>query len=186
MVGAEAARRLFTGFCARNGLMVSFMSLSYDAYKLTEAVDRFSEVNVLVVGDVMLDEFVWGSVERISPEAPVPVVEVTEETQLLGGAANVINNIVSAGGGARLAGVIGRDNSGKKIVEMIDKLCVSPRGLIMDPARPTTIKTRLLTVRISTVTSRSRIRPPERPNPVILCIITLLVSSVLSGLNIFS
>ncbi len=124
--------------------MINFMNLSYDAVKLTDAVDRFSEVNVLVVGDVMLDEFVWGTVDRISPEAPVPVVEVTEETQLLGGAANVINNIVSAGGRTRLAGVIGLDDPGKKIVEMIKHLGVDPLGMIIDATRPTTIKTRVV------------------------------------------
>ena len=120
------------------------MEINYDKSRLLAAVDRFPEVTVLVVGDVMLDEFVWGAVRRISPEAPVPVVEVKRETRLLGGAANVINNIVSAGGRARLAGVVGRDRHGKRVAEMLEELGVQSDGLIKDSNRPTTLKTRVV------------------------------------------
>ena len=69
----------------------------YKANRLKEYIDRFSEAKVLVIGDIILDEYVWGDVSRISPEAPVPVVEVKRETKMLGGAANVIHNIATLG-----------------------------------------------------------------------------------------
>ena len=120
------------------------MKTEYDIPRLMDAVDRFSRVRILVVGDVMMDEFVWGTVSRISPEAPVPVVDVTNETRLLGGAANVINNIVSVGGMASLAGVVGRDRRGKDILRKLGKLGVDYQGMVQDADRPTTIKTRVV------------------------------------------
>ena len=120
------------------------MDVNYDTSRLLEAVDKFPRVKLLVVGDVMLDEFIWGKVTRISPEAPVPVVNVTSETRLLGGAANVINNIVSAGGRAALAGVIGEDEQGAEIVRLLEERGVDTRGVIRDGERPTTIKTRVV------------------------------------------
>jgi rfaE bifunctional protein kinase chain/domain len=120
------------------------MNVKYSTKRLLDAVDRFPDVRVLVVGDVMLDEFIWGTVDRISPEAPVPVVNVTAETRLLGGAANVVNNIVSAGGKAALAGVVGHDRPGREVARMLDDLGVDPTGMIVDRNRPTTIKTRVV------------------------------------------
>jgi len=120
------------------------MDITYDVPRLLEAVDGFPLVKVLVIGDVMMDEFVWGRVERISPEAPVPVVDVTRETRLLGGAANVVNNLVSAGSRALLSGVVGQDRAARRINTMLKKLDVDPKGLIQDPGRPTTIKTRVV------------------------------------------
>ncbi|MDY6851118.1 MAG: D-glycero-beta-D-manno-heptose-7-phosphate kinase [Thermodesulfobacteriota bacterium] len=120
------------------------MNITYNTPRLLEAVDGFPLVKVLVIGDVMMDEFIWGRVERISPEAPVPVVAVTRETRLLGGAANVVNNLVSAGGRALLAGVVGQDRAARRINTMLKKLDVDPGGLIQDPGRPTTIKTRVV------------------------------------------
>ncbi len=120
------------------------MGIIYDIPRLLGAVDGFAKVKVLVIGDVMLDEFVWGKVSRISPEAPVPVVEVTAEERLLGGAANVVNNIISAGGGALISGVVGGDAAGREIALMLKELGVDPSGMIEDPDRPTTIKTRVV------------------------------------------
>jgi D-beta-D-heptose 7-phosphate kinase/D-beta-D-heptose 1-phosphate adenosyltransferase len=80
---------------------------------MKEILARLRRTRILVVGDVVLDEFLWGTVRRISPEAPVPVVEVTKESQLLGGAANVVNNIISLGAHALLCGVIGDDYAGE-------------------------------------------------------------------------
>jgi D-beta-D-heptose 7-phosphate kinase/D-beta-D-heptose 1-phosphate adenosyltransferase len=74
-----------------------------------EIIDRFPQAGVLVVGDIMADHFIWGRVSRISPEAPVPVVEVRKDNFLLGGCANVLNNIHAMGGQVHLAGVIGPD-----------------------------------------------------------------------------
>jgi D-beta-D-heptose 7-phosphate kinase/D-beta-D-heptose 1-phosphate adenosyltransferase len=120
------------------------MTVNYDKDRLLSAVDRFPNVRLLVVGDVMLDEFLWGKVTRISPEAPVPVVDVTAQTQLLGGAANVVNNVVSAGGKALLSGVIGRDAAGAAVKGLLNDLGATDDGLIWDENRPTTIKTRVV------------------------------------------
>jgi D-beta-D-heptose 7-phosphate kinase/D-beta-D-heptose 1-phosphate adenosyltransferase len=89
------------------------MSTTYDSKVLSEGIDKFSSCRILVVGDVIIDEFLWGRVERISPEAPVPVVQVEEESLVLGGAGNVVNNIISLGGQALLCGVIGNDAMGR-------------------------------------------------------------------------
>ncbi len=105
---------------------------------------RFKESAVLVVGDIILDEFIWGKVDRISPEAPVPVVMVKNETQLLGGAANVVNNIRSLGGKVSLSGLVGGDERGRKILNILEEKGVPTRGVLIDPRRPTTVKTRIV------------------------------------------
>src|SRR4030066_1338 len=87
----------------------------------------FNKAKVLVLGDVMMDHFIWGKVSRISPEAPVPVVSVTNETLLLGGAANVVNNITSLGGKAEICGVIGNDDMGRSLItEIKSKGIITP------------------------------------------------------------
>ena len=98
---------------------------------------------VLVVGDVMLDEFLWGRVSRISPEAPVPVVEVTRQSFHLGGAGNVAANVRSLGGSAVLVGLVGRDAAGDHVREALRAAGVVPR-LVSAPDRPTTVKTRIV------------------------------------------
>ena len=118
--------------------------MNFDKPKLLKAVDDFSGVTVLVIGDIMLDEFIWGTVDRISPEAPVPVVNVNKETRLLGGAANTVNNIVSAGGRVMLSGVVGNDRHGNDIVKMLEEQGVDTAGIIRDRNRPTTRKTRVV------------------------------------------
>ena len=115
-----------------------------DRDKLCSLVERFSGGRVLVVGDIMLDHYIWGKVSRISPEAPVPVVNVTRENLLLGGAANVVNNITSLGGHALIAGVIGHDEPGRSIVHYLRENNVITDGLIVEEKRPTTIKTRII------------------------------------------
>ncbi len=87
--------------------------------KVENLLNEFKDVSVLVVGDIILDHFIWGRVERISPEAPVPVVEVTSESMHLGGATNVVNNIHSLGGRVNLCGIIGRDEAGEKILDTL-------------------------------------------------------------------
>jgi D-beta-D-heptose 7-phosphate kinase/D-beta-D-heptose 1-phosphate adenosyltransferase len=99
---------------------------------------------VLVVGDVMLDEFVWGRVARISPEAPVPVVEITGQSFHLGGAGNVAANVRALGGAAVLAGVVGRDPAGERAREAARSAGVVPRLVVSDGGRPTTVKTRIV------------------------------------------
>ncbi|MFH1240903.1 MAG: D-glycero-beta-D-manno-heptose-7-phosphate kinase [Pseudomonadota bacterium] len=116
----------------------------YDGRLLREYIDRFSESRVLVVGDIIMDEYIWGSVSRISPEAPVPVVEVRGETKMLGGAANVIRNIATLGGTSILCGVIGNDRTGREILKEVDRLHLASDGIITEEGRPTSLKTRVV------------------------------------------
>jgi len=92
----------------------------------------------------MHDVFIWGRVRRISPEAPVPVVEVTRETSMLGGAANVVNNVLALGAHAALAGVIGRDPSGGAVLAELDRIKVDRSCVVSSPWRPTVVKTRVI------------------------------------------
>lgn len=112
--------------------------------RLTEIVNRFDEAKVLVIGDVMMDEYIWGDVSRISPEAPVPVVKVVKESFIPGGAANVVRNINSLKGKVYLVGTIGNDLLGKRLKKVLAKTGVSTQGLIIDRSRPTTQKTRII------------------------------------------
>jgi len=110
---------------------------------LQDAVGRFADASVLVIGDIIVDHFLWGAATRISPEAPVPVVNVQREELLLGGSANVLRNIVSLGGKGALCGIVGDDAMGKKTVELVERLGVPTQGLVVGQ-RPTTIKTRVV------------------------------------------
>ena len=98
----------------------------------------------LVLGDVMLDEFIWGKVGRISPEAPVPVVEVTGESFHVGGAGNVARNVRSLGGEAVLIGIVGRDRAGTQLERELGECGVEDALVRCDDARPTTVKTRII------------------------------------------
>ena len=111
-----------------------------DRKRLTRIVGGFSKKRVLVLGDLMLDRYIWGDVSRISPEAPVPVVEVKEDSLCLGGAGNVARNILSLGGAAILAGIVGNDKEGQWIQDQIP----GKKGIFADSARPTTVKTRII------------------------------------------
>lgn len=107
-------------------------------------LDRFSSCRLLVVGDLMLDEYVWGTVRRISPEAPVPVVAVTHDTQALGGAANVAVNAAGLGARVRVAGIVGADGAGRRLLKMLRRLGIGTDAVVCDPAVPTTVKTRVI------------------------------------------
>ncbi len=109
-----------------------------------EIIDGFSKSKVLVVGDIMVDQFIWGKVSRISPEAPVPVVRVTSENLLLGGCANVLNNIYSIGGQVAVAGIIGTDEMGKWLSGELAKLKIDRNGIVVEKKRPTSVKTRII------------------------------------------
>lgn len=111
--------------------------------QLQQAVNRFRQARILVVGDVIVDQFIWGTVSRISPEAPVPVVNVTREEFLLGGSANVLNNIYSLGGQGTMCGIIGHDGMGDKLVDLVQQLQASVEGIIRDE-RTTTVKSRVI------------------------------------------
>ncbi len=109
-----------------------------------ELLPRFRGCPVLVVGDLMLDEFVWGSVARISPEAPVPVVDVQRRTYMAGGAANAAANVAALGGRPVIAGLTGADANGQRVAELLHDAGVSDAAVVRDAFRPTTTKTRVL------------------------------------------
>lgn len=103
----------------------------------------FKDRNILVIGDLILDHYIWGKVNRISPEAPVPVVEVTREEYLMGGAANVAHNIVSLGGKASVIGIDGQDIAGEALINILRQKGVNCDGIFTEN-RPTTVKTRVI------------------------------------------
>ncbi len=107
-------------------------------------LERFAGTQILIAGDVMLDEYVWGEVKRISQEAPVPVVEAQTRTYAPGGASNVAINVVSLSGQALLGGVVGEDESAGQLKRLLAEANVDVSGLLPDPARPTTTKTRII------------------------------------------
>jgi D-beta-D-heptose 7-phosphate kinase/D-beta-D-heptose 1-phosphate adenosyltransferase len=109
-----------------------------------DAISRFRGCPVLVVGDLMLDEFVWGTVTRISPEAPVPVVEVQKRTDVAGGAANAAANVTSLGGRAILAGLIGDDAAGARMRKLLTSAGIDTAPVIAAADRPTTTKMRIV------------------------------------------
>lgn len=108
------------------------------------AVEAFPGTRVLAVGDVMLDEYVWGHVDRVSPEAPVAVVAVDRRSHVAGGAANVATGVVSLGGSAALAGVVGDDAGAASLLAALEGAAVDASGLVTDAGRPTTVKTRVI------------------------------------------
>lgn len=108
-----------------------------------EIIKEFKNSNILVIGDLILDHYIWGKVDRISPEAPVPVVEVTRESFMLGGAANVAHNIVSLGGKASVIGINGKDIAGETLLNMLKQKSVNCDGIFVSN-RPTTVKTRVI------------------------------------------
>ncbi len=112
--------------------------------ELEEAISAFPRAKVLVVGDLMLDEFVWGEVDRISPEAPVPVVWVKRESFMPGGAANVARNITALGGRAMVCGIVGKDSAGRRLRKMLGDSGVDTNGILEVDDRPTTVKTRVV------------------------------------------
>lgn len=108
-----------------------------------QIISRISSKKILVLGDFMLDQFIWGNVERISPEAPVPIVNVERESSGLGGAGNVVNNVRSMGAEVVALGVIGEDSAAQKIRELLKERGVRADTLLQS-SRPTTVKTRII------------------------------------------
>jgi D-glycero-beta-D-manno-heptose-7-phosphate kinase len=120
------------------------MTMAAERARLVKFIERFPKTRILVVGDVVLDHYVWGKVTRISPEAPVPVVNVTHENHLLGGAANVVQNIHALGGRVSICGVIGQDEAGVQVLDLLKAQDIPLTGLVREQERPTTIKTRVI------------------------------------------
>jgi rfaE bifunctional protein kinase chain/domain len=142
------------------------IQLLYRKEELKDIVDRFPDARVLVVGDIIMDEYIWGDVSRISPEAPVPVVEVKRETKMLGGAANVIHNMAKLGAKPHFCGVVGEDGTGLQILEILRDMGLSTDGVVVEPERPTSVKTRVVAQNQQVVRfdreSREEIRPESR------------------------
>ncbi|MGE0129462.1 MAG: D-glycero-beta-D-manno-heptose-7-phosphate kinase [Blastocatellales bacterium] len=109
-----------------------------------QIVGKFSALRIVTLGDLMLDEFIWGEVRRISPEAPVPVVEVKRETWHLGGAGNVVSNLLELGAQAVPIGVVGDDEAAKMLRDRFAERKAETDGIITDSSRPTTRKTRVV------------------------------------------
>ncbi|MFO7886318.1 MAG: D-glycero-beta-D-manno-heptose-7-phosphate kinase [Desulfobacteraceae bacterium] len=107
-------------------------------------ISLYKKIRVLVIGDLMIDEYLWGDVDRISPEAPVPVVTVKKETTTLGGAGNVVNNLIAMGASVYVAGTAGMGRAGRLMVTKLKELGVDTGGIVDEPDRPTTQKTRII------------------------------------------
>lgn len=118
--------------------------MKLDKNKLKQAIARFKNKNVLVVGDLVLDHYIFGKVDRISPEAPVPVVWANRENFVCGGAANVGLNLVSLGAKVSLCGVLGKDHFGKVLFSLIEKSGIRSNLIVNAKNRPTTLKTRII------------------------------------------
>jgi D-glycero-beta-D-manno-heptose-7-phosphate kinase len=117
---------------------------TFSVKRLRQILSRFPQQHILVVGDVMLDQFLWGKVSRISPEAPVPVVEITRESFFPGGAANVARNLRALDSSVSLLGVLGDDDAGAELRSLLEQQGIDTAGLVVDPHRPTTVKTRIV------------------------------------------
>ena len=113
-------------------------------HRAKEILNAIGGRNIVVLGDVMLDEFVWGDVTRISPEAPIPVVDVQRESVHLGGAANVLANLISLGAHASVTGVVGNDRAGEQLRATLSQITSKDGNLVSDESRPTTLKTRII------------------------------------------
>jgi rfaE bifunctional protein kinase chain/domain len=133
-------------------------------------VDALAGATVLAVGDVMLDEYVWGSVQRISPEAPVAVVDIERRSHVAGGAANVAAGVVALGGRAMLGGVVGADPGAGHLSRALEAVGVDITGLVQDAGRPTTTKTRVMAhgQQVLRVDAENRAALPERPEAMLL------------------
>jgi rfaE bifunctional protein kinase chain/domain len=105
---------------------------------------KFAELNVLVLGDTMVDSYLWGKVDRISPEAPIPIVTVTKKENRLGGAGNVSLNIQALGATPILVSIIGDDEKGRTFSELMNENHLSSEGIFVDESRMTTVKTRII------------------------------------------
>lgn len=127
---------------------------------MTDIFEKFNSLNILIIGDVMMDSYVWGKVDRISPEAPVPVVRVTKTENRLGGAANVALNVQSLGANPIICAIIGDDKEGLDLLGLLDRENLSREGILAVKGRPTTVKTRIIAhnqqiVRVDAETDRN-------------------------------
>ncbi len=127
---------------------------------MTDLFEKFNSLNVLIIGDVMMDSYIWGKVDRISPEAPVPVVRITQKENRLGGAANVALNVQSLGANPIICAVIGDDAEGDEFLGLLKMQNLSDLGILRIKGRATTVKTRIIAhnqqiVRVDAETDRN-------------------------------
>jgi D-beta-D-heptose 7-phosphate kinase/D-beta-D-heptose 1-phosphate adenosyltransferase len=133
-----------------------------EAASLQALVAQFAAQRILVIGDLMLDEFIWGKVSRISPEAPVPVVNVTGESYYPGGAANVARNVREFTSETAVMGLVGADDRGRRLVELLATGGLDTSGVLEDPSASTTVKTRIIARNQQVVrVDRERTAPPD-------------------------
>lgn len=118
--------------------------MSTNRSALLDVISRFEGTEILVIGDLLLDHYIWGRVERISPEAPVVVVRQTAESKRLGGAGNVVHNLTALGAKVSVCGIVGDDDSGRALLSMLEEQGVGIEGVLIDRSRPTTVKTRVI------------------------------------------
>ena len=141
-------------------------------------ISKFDQTHLLVIGDLMIDEYVWGEVDRISPEAPVQVVAVKNEDYTLGGAGNVVTNLMAMGASVTVFGVVGEGGNGRLLLDQLDTIGADTRGVVQEPGRHTTKKTRIIAAHqqvlrvdretkkeISAATSKSIIKTAEKVIP---------------------
>ncbi len=148
-----------------------------DRKRLQHILDTASSKRILVAGDLMLDEFVWGNVGRISPEAPVPVVEVQSESSYPGGSANVARNLRQFTASVTMLGVVGSDPAGEKLTDLLKEEGISTEGLFADRSVPTIVKTRIIAQRQQVVrVDREHPSPSGSSRPDVLGRIRELVS----------
>src|SRR3989338_7187681 len=112
--------------------------------KLLQILEKFKSKKVLVIGDIMLDKYIWGDVSRISPEAPVQVVNVVKETYEPGGASNVANNISSLNGSTFMVGIVGNDDAKNILLQELKKRKINTDGIFTDEDKPTIQKIRIM------------------------------------------
>lgn len=155
--------------------------MNLPAPRLHALLEAFSGCRVLVLGDLMLDRYLWGNVTRISPEAPVPIVDVESETTRLGGAANVANNVLSLGAEPVLVGVVGADHAARLLAAELTAHGVPVDGLVVDTDRPTSIKTRIVARNQQVVRADQESR--EEVSPAIVARLVQACRARLDGLK---
>ena len=111
---------------------------------MNDIIKNFNNTRVLAIGDLMIDQYYYGTVTRISPEAPVPVVDIESESFELGGAANAVNNIRSLGGTVEAVGIVGTDDAGRILLNLLKERGIDTKGIFLSEDRPTTVKTRVI------------------------------------------
>lgn len=127
---------------------------------LLDALEKIQGLPVLVIGDLIIDRYVWGAVDRISAEAPVPVVDINKVENRLGGAGNVAHNLRALGAKPTICGIIGDDDEGKELLSILQVLDIPQNGIVLDRHRPTSLKTRIIAQRQQMVRIDRELRSP--------------------------